>query len=286
MPTPSDIQLSMKVNGGAAQTGVVTVDYEDTIVLTLGSSATGVKRATYRIWEYPDGFTCPAGWSTNASGYGYYVTVANGADAPSFDLPESPLWGNFYFSVEVNGRLRDGVVAEDLFDESLVAKIPSLSGIGDVGFGETNQVDGTRQWAGTLKAMLRMLDNAIGGNLDTKTATHTSSGASYETIEALTYELAEGYFVDVTLSATGDNGTEYGHYEKVARFTRQVGGSAAEDWNVDIYGSPREVSDLVWDTAIVLDGNDITIQVKANSDDPDWRVTRVVTVQRLPNYTP
>jgi parallel beta-helix repeat protein len=162
MPSPSDIVLQLTVNGGAAQTGVVTVDYEDTIVLKL-ADASGVKRATYRIWEYPDGFAVPAGWTADSGGLGYSVTVANGADAPAFDLPAADpgMWGNYYFSVEVNGRIRDGQLAPDLFDDSLVAQIPSVSGVGDVGFGETNQIDATRQWAGTLKGLVRYVDSQL-----------------------------------------------------------------------------------------------------------------------------
>lgn len=162
MPTPENIELQLTVNGGAPQTGVVTVDWEDVIVLKL-ADPDGVKRATYRIWDYPEDFAVPAGWTADASGLGYEVTVANGADAPPFTLPAevSNDWGDFGCSVTVNNRTRNGADAPDLFDDTLIARLPSPSGIEDVLFGESAQRGDPRQWTTALKRMLRAVDSAI-----------------------------------------------------------------------------------------------------------------------------
>lgn len=288
MAVPENIQLEIVVNGGEPQTGVVVVDWEDEIVLSLADPA-GVKSAIYRIWEYPVGFECPDGWSTNASGYGYYAVSANGTDAPAFTLPASSAtrqWGNYYFSVEVNERKRNGQTANDLFDDSAVAKIPSASGILDLGFGETNQINDARQWANALKELVRDVDAAIVAagltvSSDTVTATHTSSGSGYETVDALTYEIPEGYIVEVSFVADAEQAAEVATYERFAKFYRQVGEDAVLASDVPTGGMPYEV-DSAWDAIINLSTNDLEFQVKANNEAPDWTVTRTVTARKLP----
>lgn len=167
MTTPANITLQVAVNGGAPQTGAIQVAYGDSLVLSLVDPS-GVKHVEYRIWEYPDGFTVPAGWTsvTNDDGVTYYrYTAASGAAAPAITLPAGTLWGKYFFSAEVNGRLRNGRTEDDLFDDRTAAFIPSLSGIGDVGFGETTQFDPHRQWAGTLKSLVRVFDGATSDGL-------------------------------------------------------------------------------------------------------------------------
>lgn len=163
MPTPAATELQIVVNGGAPQTGAVTVAFEDEILLKLASSA-GVKSVKYQIWEYPEGFDCPAGWQEDASGK-YFALVANGGDAPAFDLPASDpnLWGNYMFSATVNNRLRNGRIDNDLHDESTCCEIPSATGVKDVAYLETNQFDPKRQWAGALKGLVRAFDAAVFG---------------------------------------------------------------------------------------------------------------------------
>lgn len=157
MASPENIQLQVTVDGGAQQTGAVTVAAGDVIVASLADPS-GVKRAVYKIWEYPDGFTVPAGWTEESSGK-YSVTTLNGAAAPSFTL--GSVWGKYFLSVEVNGRTRDGAVADDLYDESTFLNLPSTSGLKDTGFGETNQADSQRQWSGEMKANWRTIDTAL-----------------------------------------------------------------------------------------------------------------------------
>lgn len=287
MPSPPYAALRVAKNGGVPATGAITCAFGDSIQLSADpSGASGVTAYRWEIYEYPDGFTVPAGWTEDPTTHVYYSLAAT---PPAFTLPTEAayIWGKFLPRLTINNGDpgESGLVPEQFVDESTAFEIPSRSGTPDVAYLEEQQFDTRRRWMGAVKSLLRQIDNAIGGELDTDTALHTSTGAAYETIASLTYTLPEGYYVDVTLSATGDNGTDYGHYEKVARYTHQVGSPVEENWNVDIYGSPNE-KDLVWDARINLSGDDIQSQVKANSDDPKWRVTRVLTVQRLPNFTP
>ncbi len=161
MPTPENITLQVAVNGGAPQTGAIEVDYEDELVLSLANPS-GVKRAIYRIWEYPEDFECPDDWTEDTSS-GVYFVRTNGSAAPAITMPTalSLLWGKFFFSVEVNDRQRNGSDAADLFDDTTAVFIASQTGVEDVGFGEGNQFDNRRQWAGGLKRMLRQVDSAI-----------------------------------------------------------------------------------------------------------------------------
>lgn len=161
MPTPENISLQVVVNGGAPATGVVTAAFSDAVVLKLADSS-GVRRAKYRIYEYPEGFACPAGWT--AGTLAYELVVANGGPTPSFALPASDpdLRGQYLFDVEVNGRLRAGVLASDLYDNSSLIEIPfAATQLKDVAYLIDKQGDPKRGWAGSLKALIRYIDQVI-----------------------------------------------------------------------------------------------------------------------------
>jgi hypothetical protein len=160
MTIPANITLLIKQNGGAPSAGPVTAAFSDQIILSLGN-ASGVKKAKYRIHEFPAGFALPAGWTQDAVN-SYSYTIANGADAPAFALPASgnDLRGKYFFDVEVNDRLRSGTVANDLYAKAAL-KIPFTSGLEDIGFLEGNEFDPVRQYVSALKALVRALDVAV-----------------------------------------------------------------------------------------------------------------------------
>lgn len=162
MTTPGTTTLQIVKNGGAPASGVVVAAFSDSIVLKLADSS-WVKKVRYRIWEYPDGFACPAGWTDSGKLY-YYFDAANGANAPAFALPNGPnpdLWGNYMFDAVTNDRLRNGVVDNDLYDNKTCLYIPSLTGVRDISFGESNQFDQFRQYAAAIKGALRKFDAAV-----------------------------------------------------------------------------------------------------------------------------
>jgi hypothetical protein len=159
MTIPANVTLLASLNGGAPQSGGITAQHGDTCALSLQDPA-GVTKARYEIYEYPDGFAVPAGWTADATGV-YYVITA-GAAAPTFTLPATvDLWGKFLFSVAVNDRLRNGTIASDLFDDATAVQILSPNGFEDVAFRETTQFDSQRQWAAALKLALRQMETGL-----------------------------------------------------------------------------------------------------------------------------
>ena len=158
MPTDS-IQLQIVKNGGAPATGAIEAAFSDSIVLGLGSSSHGIKKVKYRIYEFPAGFPCPAGWSAERANC-YAVTVVNGGDAPAFSLPASDnsQRGKYFFDAVGNDKKVNGSVVGTLRSKAQL-KIPFLNpDLEDIGFGETNEFDGDRQYVSALKKMVRAVD--------------------------------------------------------------------------------------------------------------------------------
>lgn len=160
MPTDT-ITLQIVKNGGAPANGAITAAFSDSIVLGLGSTASGVRKVKYRIYEFPDGFALPSGWTQEAVNI-YSATVQNGGDAPVFSLPSggNELRGKYFFDAVANDQIVNGAVAGKLRSKAQL-KIPFLtSSLDDIGFLETNEFDSTRQSAGPLKKLIRVLDVA------------------------------------------------------------------------------------------------------------------------------
>lgn len=161
MPTPEKVALQIVKNGGAPSESIVTAAFGDTIVLKLGNSS-GVKKVKYRIWEFPDGFALPGGWTQEAANV-YSVVVANGANAPAFTLPANgdDLRGKYFFDAEVNDRKRNGRIDGELYGKARL-KIPFLTALlEDVGWLESDEFDTDRQYVTALKRAIRRLDQAL-----------------------------------------------------------------------------------------------------------------------------
>jgi hypothetical protein len=161
MPTDS-IQLQIVKNGGVPAIGAITAAFGDTIVLGLGSTASGVRKVKYRIYEFPAGFALPTGWTQEAANC-YSVTILSGADAPAFTLPASgiALRGKYFFDAVANDQRVNGSVTGALRSKAQL-KIPmATAGLEDVGYLESNEFDSLRQAAGAIKAAIRVLDQAV-----------------------------------------------------------------------------------------------------------------------------
>jgi hypothetical protein len=154
MTTVPYAKLRVSLNGGALQTGGIVADYGDTVQLSAEHIAT-VRAFLWEIWEFPVGFACPAGWSTNSQGTYFY---ALGATPPAFTLPaDDALWGKYFFRLTV-----DGGTQKDHVDDRTAVKLPSPNGTEDIGFLESNQFD-DREGIGAIKANLRLLDDMLDG---------------------------------------------------------------------------------------------------------------------------
>lgn len=159
MPTDS-IQLQIVKNGGAPATGAITAALSDTILLKLASPS-GVRSVKYRIYEFPDGFPLPSGWTQEAANR-YAVVVANGGNAPLITLPASneDLKGKYFFDAVANDQKYNGAISAALRSKAQL-EIPFASGIEDVGFGETNEFDLLRQGVRAIKKAIRFFNTAI-----------------------------------------------------------------------------------------------------------------------------
>ncbi len=157
MPTPENITLQVARNGGGQQTGAVTAAYGDSCVLSL-QDPSGVKKVRYEIYDFPEGWSLPAGWSADASGFYYYVSP-NGGAAPAFTLPGSILWGDFMLRATANDAIRNEAYAPDLIDDRTALRIASPQGLPDIAYLTGKQFDTQRGWVGALKEWLRALAN-------------------------------------------------------------------------------------------------------------------------------
>ncbi len=164
MTTTPYAKTLMQIDGGASVSGAQLLVGGEEIQL-LAESTVGWDNNTWQIYEYPTGYTVPAGWTDNNGIYENSEVIP-----PTFFFPEtSEYWGKIFTRLVVNQGLLEGVYAgpgsvQPLVDISgvLETKSPFL-GLTDIGFRETNQFDTTRQWIGQLKETLRRLDTGVGG---------------------------------------------------------------------------------------------------------------------------
>lgn len=167
MPQTPYAALRASVNGGAPQTGGLTLVADDVVQLSPASTA-GWNTATtqYQITAFPPGWAGPAGWSYNA-GQGlfyYYANGVNGTSPPPVTLPSSVeiaagLWGKWKFRLLVNGG------GGPLTDDSLAVRILSQSGLDDVARREGGEFDAVLRWVAALQNNFRIVDAAIAGGL-------------------------------------------------------------------------------------------------------------------------
>lgn len=166
--TPATARVLVSVNAGLAQSGLVNVNFLDTVQLS-GENTTGWGTQRWEIYDYPIGFAAPAGWSTDVTGV-YFSTAIT---PPSFTLPNSSSnnnWGKFSIRLVVNNNptkigpdgARNASFNTALTDEKTILNLRSVDGLEGLGFGESTQGDTLRSWAGTIMRALRTLVSLVG----------------------------------------------------------------------------------------------------------------------------
>lgn len=134
--------LTIRVNGGAPQTGGIYAADTDTIQLgAVSKSGWPTDVVRWELYDYPAGFACPAGWTTDTDDDTrptYFVLGAS--DPPSFDLDG---WGAYKTRLVVPIR---GLPT----DEATFIKVLSPNRLEDEAAGEGAQFGGTK--LGTAKA--------------------------------------------------------------------------------------------------------------------------------------
>lgn len=157
-------KLRFRIDSGAWQSSSLTDTPTNlagkTVTLSAASYA-GWLTARWMIAEYPDGFACPDGWSTDSGGVYYYMAdPITGTTPPSFDLPstgdiDAGQWGKFEFRLLVNGKT---------YSSKIGVEILSNNGVHDLAFSEEDEFGGAqRQWVEDQKTNLRTFDGALNG---------------------------------------------------------------------------------------------------------------------------
>jgi hypothetical protein len=149
----------VSINGGANQTSAnkpIVAPSAATVALSSADTSFWTQQR-WEIYAYPDGWTAPVGWSTDANGVIYSTSVT----PSSFSLPANTTrWGKWGIRLTVNNGLVDGVADASMVDESLAFEMLSPSGLHDLMKYESNQFGA--DWTEQFRENLRELAN--GGN--------------------------------------------------------------------------------------------------------------------------
>jgi hypothetical protein len=161
MPTPPYAAARASINGGGNQTGAIVASFSQTVQLS-GENTSFWSTQRWTIYEYPDGFACPSGWTEAADGTYFSTSVS----PQSFTLGGAAFWGKYLIELKVNNGDpgTSGLPPEQLVDKTLVIETlsPGL-GLHGIAWGETNQFDARRKWAGQLHENMKLIDDAGGG---------------------------------------------------------------------------------------------------------------------------
>lgn len=218
MTTSPFAQIKQVIDGGSAVFGGQTISGGNTVQLS-GVSNVGWVNQLWEIYEYPNGFALPAGW-TNSGG----IYQSNAVTPPVINIPAALAnWGKYFWRLTVNDGLLNGIYmgplsTQPLVDEASAVKVLSpFAGLTDIGFRETNQFDAIRQWIGEWKATLRAIETAssgAGGGSYIKTLGTAYTNATNVLSDTLfTFPLAANELwyvnVDMLLSCSGVGGVKF-----------------------------------------------------------------------------
>lgn len=153
----------VRVNGGSNQQGGIEVPGGATIDL-VPVSTSGWLRARWEIFDYPEAWSAPAGWSLDVNtGAIYYL----GITPPQFTMPSpASAWGKWMLRVMVNEQIDNGdtVILDGLYDESNALSLLSTNGLRNIGGRERSQFTTlstrVKAWARDIQRALNAVDAA------------------------------------------------------------------------------------------------------------------------------
>lgn len=159
MPSTPYAKILVSVNGGANTSGGLDIPSAATIQLS-GESTVGWTAVRWEIFDYPEGWATPAGWSLDANG----VIYSTAFTPPSFTMPDAgTLWGVWMLRLMVNEQIATDKVLENLLDETSALGMTSPSGLRDIGAREGSQFTTAttvvKQWIRSYQRNLRALEN-------------------------------------------------------------------------------------------------------------------------------
>ena len=151
------VVLQVRVNGGAPQTGGITIVSGDVVQLTAASKAEwGTPVARWEMYDFPLSFACPAGWSTDPSTGTYYYE--GNADPPTFTADAN--WGKFILRLAAT----DAGVRQT--DSTTGVRVLSAGGYRSIGRGEGGQWGGRHgRWVRELQRDIKDLAAAVAGGV-------------------------------------------------------------------------------------------------------------------------
>jgi len=194
--------LRFRIDGGALQSSSVSdtpANLAGKSVTLVAASYAGWQTARWMIPEYPDGFGCPDGWSTDSGGVYYYIAdPITGITPPIFALPSSGdvnsgQWGKFEFRLLVNGKV---------YSTKIGVEILSPNGVHDLAFGEEDEFGGAqRQWVEDQKTNLRTFDGALNGGapVDAQYLLGTANGSLPSAVVWTTIGTTVGFASSATI---------------------------------------------------------------------------------------
>lgn len=160
MPTAPYAKVLVSVEGGANQSGGIDVAAGATITLT-GESTVGWRQQRWEIYDYPESFATPTGWTLADDGTIYSTAVAPAA----FDL-DADLWGPYGIRLTVNGAIdSDPTIQAGLVDATTALMVLSPKGQRAVMALEGGQFCTSttllKQWVRTLQRNLIAIEEAL-----------------------------------------------------------------------------------------------------------------------------
>lgn len=164
MPATPYAKLLVSVNGGAATSGGVDAPSAATLQFSA-ESIVGWTQQQYEIYEYPEGFATPAGWTLRADGVIYY---ASSATPPLVTLPANAvLWGPWSVRLKINESLDDDDTAvPNLVDETTIVHMASPHALRMVAALEGTQFCTSttlhKRWVRTLQRSLIAIETLLG----------------------------------------------------------------------------------------------------------------------------
>jgi hypothetical protein len=248
----------VSINGGANQT-IADKPIVAPSAATIAFSSADTSFWTQQRWEiyaYPEGWTAPAGWSTDANG----VIYSTATTPSSFTLEANTTrWGKWGLRLTVNNGLADGVADSSLIDETLAFEVLSQTGLHDLMKYETNQFGD--DWTEQHRANLRAMDELTVGDgvIRTRYGTVTTTDAT-PTVVASIGVITDGVMTfDFCVVASRDSSATKGGRWKGSVTYRMVAGAPTIIGSAD-YATAHE-TDAGMDVLFNLNVATIEVQV-------------------------
>jgi hypothetical protein len=272
------VSLTVRVNGGAPQTGAIVVLPGDSV--QFGAVAPGALSFDVRIraGQAPDSWPVPAGWTLAGNGDIFWA----GSDitlSPAITWPAIAYWGDVFPILTVNG-------SADLVDATMIIQMFSTIGLRDMGWQKYKQ-NSFKSWTEDQQKNLRVYDAlfaaaSVAGGVWTTTAIAlivaagtnvqntssindaTHSGNAFFTASLAT--LVAGNTVDLTASYcfknTGATGGTNGHSYRLdwrALWRKTGGGAPVSLWDSGILSAGGDADENAATAAYAASGTTLVL---------------------------